>query len=166
MLDQILEKLAAWKEKILFGVVVLATLAIVMKARPFGGGVSDIDAEVRQTSIQASGIEQPLAVKVLERLEKPGDFSPVQLEKLRVDRPFFDDGHKFQPASDKGSSWSISQEAYETLDPLKLDMPGYSALPDFDLPAGPHPDLTNAGGYIPRDPRQVNLTNEETTEFD
>ncbi|MEZ5993320.1 MAG: hypothetical protein R3E76_13360 [Planctomycetota bacterium] len=165
--DLILQKLAEWKEKILFAIVVLATLPILFTGLgvAFGESISDIDAEQRQNAIQASGVEQAVAVKVLEKLEKPGDFNPVQLDSLVVDKPFYDDGQRFTPTGN-GSGWSLSQETYDSLPPLQLTVPGYSGLPDFDLPAGPHPDLSTAGAYIPRDPRRVSLTTEESSEFD
>ena len=163
-MDQILNRLAEWKEKILFGVVVLATLLIVLKAEPFGGGIVDIDSDQRQAAIRASGVDQAQAEKVLKRLESPGEWTPVQVDSLRIDRPFFDDAQKYKPT--KPSGWSLSQESFETLPPLKLSTPGFSALNDYDMPAGPRPELSMAGGYVPRDKRPVTLSRVDTPEFD
>jgi hypothetical protein len=163
-MDQILTRLAAWKEKILFGVVLLATLLIVMKARPFGAGIVDIDSEQRQAAINASGVDQAVAEKVLTRLDKPGEWTPVQVDALRIDRPFYDDAQSYKPT--RPTAWSLSQESYETLPPLKLSAPGFSPLPDYDMPAGPRPELSKAGGFVPRDRRPVVLTKVETGEFD
>ncbi|MCA8912037.1 MAG: hypothetical protein KDB82_10050 [Planctomycetes bacterium] len=167
-MDQWLNRLKEWKEKILFAIVLLVTIPILLTGlkTTFGESISDIDAAQRQASIQASGVEQAQAIKVLEKLEKPSDFNPVQLDNLRVDKPFYDDGQKFKVPEGKGSGWSLSQETYDRLPPLQLSVPGYSNLPDYDLPAGPHPDLSHAGGYIPRDPRGVSLTTETSSEFD
>jgi hypothetical protein len=163
-MDKILNLLAEWKEKILFGVVVIATLLIVLKARPFGGGIVDIDSQTRQAAITASGVDQAQAEKVLTKLEKPGEWTPVQLDSLRIDRPFYDDAQSFKPT--RASGWSLSQETYETLPPLKLSTPGYAGMNDYDMPAGPRPSLNIAGGYVPRDNRPVALSKVETGEFD
>jgi hypothetical protein len=163
-MDQILNRLSEWKEKILFGVVVIATLLIVMKARPLGGGIVDIDSEQRQAAITAAKIDQAQAEKVLVKLEKPGEWTPVQLDSLRIDRPFYDDAQKYRTTRPTG--WSLSQETFETLPPLKLSTPGFTPLNDYDMPAGPHPDLSVAGGLVPRDKRPVTLSKVETGEFD
>ena len=165
-MDQILHRLDEWKEKILFVLVLLVTLAIVLKARPFGGGIVDIDSEQRQVQIQSAGIDQAQAEKVLTKLERPPEWTPTQLDGLRVERPFFDEDDGFMPPANKGSSWSLSQATYENLPPLRLSVPGYSALPDYDMPAGPHPSLAAANGSVPRDTRPVELTQPETSEFD
>jgi hypothetical protein len=165
-MDRILKLLAEWKEKILFGVVLLATLPIVITAAPaaLGGGIVDIDSDQRQAAIVAARIDQAQAEKVLTRLEKPGEWTPVQLDSLRIDRPFYDDAQLFKAT--KPTGWSLSQETYETLPPLKLSTPGYTAFHDYDMPAGPHPALRMAGGHVPRDRRPVVLTKIDAPEFD
>ncbi|MCZ7607346.1 MAG: hypothetical protein M5U25_15005 [Planctomycetota bacterium] len=163
-MDQVLNRLSEWKEKILFGVVVLATLAIVMKARPIGGGIVDIDAEQRQAAISAAGIDQAQAEKVLTKLEKPGEWTPVQLDNLRVERPFYEEDDRFKAA--KPTGWSLSQESYESLPPVQLSVPGFNSLPDYDMPAGPRPSLARAQAHVPRDERPVTLTRESSPEFD
>lgn len=165
-MDQLIQRLNEWKEKILFVLVLLVTLAIVLKARPLGGGIVDIDSEQRQAQIEAAGIDQAQAEKVLTKLEKPPSWDPVQLDSLRIERPFYEEGDDFTPSANKGSSWSLSQATYENLPPLQLSVPGYGALPDYDMPAGPRPSLKIANGSVPRDDRPVGLTEPETSEFD
>jgi hypothetical protein len=165
-MDQALNMLAEWKEKILFGIVVLVTLAILFKAEPFGGGIADIDQEQRNAAIKAAGFDQMKAADVMTKLENPPDWSPPRLEDIQVERPFYDSFDSFRPASGKGSAWSLSQDTYEQLPPLQLTMPGYSGMPDYDVPAGPHPVLARAGGMVPRDTREVNLAVDESSEFD
>ncbi|MBZ0135450.1 MAG: hypothetical protein K8I27_03625 [Planctomycetes bacterium] len=165
-MDQALNMLNEWKEKILFGVVVLATLAIVMKADPMGGGIADIDQEENNAAILAANLDQMKANDVRKKLDDPPEWTPPKLEDIQIERPFYDAFDKFKAPPGKGSGWSLSQDTYEQLPPLQLTMPGYSPLPDYDLPAGPAPTLSKAGGYVPRDTRDVSLTVEETSEFD
>jgi len=164
-MDQVLNMLAEWKEKILFGIVVLATLGIVMKTQ-FTGGIADIDQEQEQAAREASGLEAMKAQDVKTKLNDPPDWTPPRVEDIEVERPFYDSFDKFVSPSGKGSAWSLSQESFEQLPPLQLNMPGYSSLPDYDLAAGPTPALSKAGGFVPRDTREVSLTIEETSEFD
>jgi hypothetical protein len=88
----------------------------------------------------------------------------VQIDSLRIDRPFYDANQGYKPA--KATGWSLSQETYETLPPLKLSTPGIAPLNDYDMPAGPRPELSRAGGLVPRDGRPVTLTRTDTPEFD
>lgn len=163
-MDQVINRLSEWKEKILFGVVVLATLLIVLKARPIGGSIVDIDAEQRKAAISAAGIDQAQAEKVITKLEKPPEWTPVQLDSLRVERPFYEAEDDFK--ANKPTGWSLSQETYESLPPVQLSLPGFSSLPDYDMPAGLRPGLSQAQAYVPRDERPVSLTRETSSEFD
>lgn len=163
--DVIIAKLSAWKEKILFGVIVLATLAVAMKGRPLSSEVVvDTDSQQREAAIKKANIERDKANQAVDTLREPPDWSPVQVDGVRVDRPFFDDEDIYTPT--RASAWRLSQATYESLPPLTLSPPGFIALPDYDLPAGPHPEFADAGGYIPRDARPVTLTAPGSSEFD
>lgn len=158
-MENIMNRLAEWKEKILFGIVLLVTLTIVLKAEPFGGGVADIDAEARTSAITAAGIDQATAQKVLSRLENPGEYTPGKPEEAVINRPFFSERDAFEPSGP--SAWMLTQESYESLPPLQLTVPGFSELPDYDIAAGPRPELALTRGLVPRDNRPVNLTSSD-----
>lgn len=164
-MDQALNMLAEWKEKILFCIVVLATLGVVMKIE-FSGGIADIDQQEETAAREASGLDPMKAQDVKTKLNDPPDWTPPKVEDIEIDRPFFEAYDKYSTPPNKGSAWSLSQESFEQLPPLQLTMPGYSSLPDYDLPAGPTPALSKAGGFVPRDTRDVSLTTEDTSEFD
>jgi len=165
-MDRVVMILSEWKERILFGIVVLVCLPLLFSgvSTILGQSVVDIDAEQRQAAVTASQIEQPLAEKAIERLEHPPEASPLQIDTLKIDRPYFDDAQKYTPG--RASGWSLSQETYENLPPLRLTTPGFAPMLDYDMPAGPRPALSAAEGYVPRDNRPVSLTKVETGEFD
>ncbi len=162
-MDEILKKLADWKEKILFGIVVIACGFVAMNARPLGGGISDIDATEREAAIKRSGIEAQMATYTLTRLEKPPEVPPTEIDMAQVNRPFFDEADRYSPP--KGSAWQLAQQEYKTLPPLEMSSPGFTTMPDFDLPAGPTPALRALRGYVPRDTRTVSLADISRSEF-
>ncbi len=158
-MEDILNKLAEWKEKILFGVVVLATLLVVTKAEPLGGGVADIDAEVRSSAITAAGVDQNTANKVLTRLENPGEFTPSRPDEQDINSVFFGERAEYRRA--RPPAYMLTGEEFENLPPLQLTVPHFSALPDYDIPAGPRPALSKLDRAISRDTRPVDLTGDE-----
>ncbi len=162
-LEDILARLQEWKEKILFGVVLLATVLISLSAKPLGGGVVDIDAEEMSAAIQASGAEQAIADRALRQLESPPEVTPTQPEAAEINRPFFDARDVY--VQGRASAWSLTVTSYQGLPPIKLETPGFSTMHDFDVPAGPRPAAEKLGGFIPRDNRRVELTVQETSEF-
>lgn len=164
-MDQVVNMLADWKEKILFGIVVIATLVVVGKVQ-LSAGIADIDQQEESAARDAAGLDAMKAQDVKTRLNDPPEWTPPKVEDIEVDRPFYDSFDRFKAPPNKGSAWSLAQETYEQLPPLQLTMPGYSSLPDFELPAGPAPALSRAGGFVPRDTRDVSLTVEESSEFD
>ena len=162
-MNPILTKLAEWKEKILFGIVVIACGFVAMNARPLGGGIADIDAAEREAAIKRSGIEAQMATYTLTRLEKPPEVPPTEVDMKLVNRPFFDEADRYtQP---KASAWQLAQQEYKTLPPLEMSSPGFTTMPDFDLPAGPTPALRALRGYVPRDNRNVSLADISRSEF-
>lgn len=158
-MEDIRNKLAEWKEKILFGIVVLTTLMVVTKAEPMGGGVSDIDAEVRVAAIKAAGIDQETASMVLTKLENPGEFTPSRPDDEVINSVFF--GERAEYRRSGPSAYMLSGEEYQGLPPLQLTVPGFPSLPDYDIPAGPRPLLSRVDRALPRDNRPVDLTGEE-----
>lgn len=159
-MDKALRILDEWKEKILFGIVLLATIGIAMKARPLGGGLVDVDAEVRAASITAAGADQQTAERALRQLEKPGEITPTRPDPRDINKPFYDDAHVYAPT--RASAWSLTQSTYEGLPPIQLSTPGFSGLDDFDVPAGMRPSLAALRAWIPRDNRRVDLRTEES----
>ncbi|MCC7507915.1 MAG: hypothetical protein IT464_00900 [Planctomycetes bacterium] len=154
-MDKALRILEEWKEKILFGIVLIATILIALKARPLGGGISDIDAEVRAGTMSTAQADPTVAEKALRLLEKPTEITPTQPDAKDINRPFFDDRDIYSPP--KASAWSLTQETYEGLPPLELQAPGFSAMHDFDVAAGARPSLSRVAAYVPRDNRRVEL---------
>ncbi|MBK9974530.1 MAG: hypothetical protein IPP14_07130 [Planctomycetes bacterium] len=163
--DAILRRLSEWKEKILFGGVLLASLFVARNASPFGSGVDTIDREARQSALSAAGVDEGVGMRALERLQKPPDVSPTPPEPKDITRLFYDERDTFASPPGKGSGWVRGQENFERLPPVQLSVPGFPALTDFDLPAGPMPGLSRARGMVPRDPRKVALSDTETGEF-
>jgi hypothetical protein len=162
--SDILLKLKEWKEKILFGIILLATLMVSVKAKPFSGSVRDINTETRQAAIQAAGADTEQARRVLQLLESPAEINPEPPDQAQVLRPFFDERDEYRTV--RPSAWSLTQTTYTRLPPIELEMPGMTGLPDFDAPAGPRPLTSHLSGFIPRDPRPVSLGEEEGPAFD
>lgn len=163
-MEKVLLILSANKEKILFGCVLLATLLVALKASPLGAGIPAIEAEVRATTLQASGVNEALANKAAERLSKPGDMSPTPPDPKQISALFFDERDLFKPT--KSNGWMLGQESFERLPPIQLALPAFPLLTDFDLPSGPGPAISRARGVVPRDTRAVALADTDTGEFD
>jgi hypothetical protein len=161
--ETILRKLSDWKEKILFGCVLLAALYVARNANVLGGGIEEIDREARQAALAASGVEEATGMRALDRLKKPPDISPTPADPAEINRLFYDERHGFR--SGKGSGWMLGQENFERLPPLPISVPPYPTLTDFDVPAGPLPDLSRARGITPRDVRPVTLSDTTASEF-
>ncbi|MCC6465489.1 MAG: hypothetical protein IT463_09145 [Planctomycetes bacterium] len=162
-MDKVLQILSENKEKILFGGVLLATLLVALKASPLGAGIPAIEAEVRATSLQASGVNEAVANKAAERLVKPVDISPTPPDPKQISALFFDERDLFKPT--KSNAWMLGQETFERLPPIQLALPGFPLLTDFDLPSGPGPGISRARGVVPRDTRVVSLADADTGEF-
>jgi hypothetical protein len=161
--DDILRKLGEWKEKILFAIVLIATVLISLNAEPLGGQVADIDAEVRAASIAAAGANQADAERAIRLLEKPVEITPTQPETSDINRPFYDERDTF--VQGKPSAWSLTAEQYRSLPPIRLEAPGFAPMRDFDTPAGWRPALSKMDGFIPRDTRRIELKVSEKDEF-
>jgi len=161
--DTIVRKLSEWKEKILFGCVALAALFVARNATLTGSGVDNIDRDTRQSAMTAAGVDDATGMRALERLQKPPDISPTPADPAEINMLFYDERDGFKPT--KGSAWMLGQENFERLPPLSILVPGYPTLTDFDLPAGPMPDLPRSRGAIPRDARKVSLSDTNTSEF-
>jgi hypothetical protein len=169
-LDTVVRKLSDWKEKILFVVVVLLTANVATNASPLGGGIDRIEAEARQDALSKAKIEEGMAQKVREKLIAPGDVSPTRVDSEEFQKEvlslFYDERDVFPRAGKrKPSGWMLGQDNFEKLPPLPLVVPGTAPLADFDLPAGPVPELSRARGMVPRDPRTVILAAPDTSEF-
>lgn len=169
-MDEIKRRLGEWKEKILFGVILIATLMIALKARPWplppdvGGGVAEIQTEVRQSARAAAGIDERTAEQVQRLLVNPTEIAPTVADPDDINRPFYDELDVYRPPG--SSAWSLSVEAYESLPPIRLETPGFTRIEDFDVAAGPRPALSRVEGIIPRDRRPVTLHQEEGSEFE
>jgi hypothetical protein len=157
-MENIKRLLSEWKERILFAVVLLATLMIALKARP-AGSVSEVDHEQRMAAVSAAGIDSAAATRALNLLESPPEITPTVPDAAQINRPFFDELARFQPPA--SSAWSLTVEQYQSLPPISLQAPGFPALMDFDTPAGPRPELARVNGLIPRDARDVVLRQQE-----
>lgn len=162
-LETVTRKLSEWKEKILFGAVLLLTASVATNASPLGGGIERIDAEARQAALVKTEVDEGRAMSARDALVKPPDVSPTPVKAEDVTALFFHERSAFSPS--KSSGWMLGQESFEKLPPLPLVVPGISPLTDFDLPAGPMPALDRARGMVPRDGRAVVLTTPETSEF-
>jgi hypothetical protein len=163
--NDILLKLSEWKEKILLGIVLIATLMISMKASPLSsGGIVNIDAETRQAAIQAAGATPEQAERALNQLERPTEITPTPPDQAQINRPYFDERDVYR--SGRQSAWSLTQATYTSLPPIELEVPGMTSLPDFDTPAGPRPELSRLTGFIPRDGRRVVLREEQAPGFE
>lgn len=169
-MDEFKRRLAEWKEKILFGVILIVTLLIAFKAQPrplppdVGGGVADIDTEVRAAARAAAGIDDRTAEQVLRLLENPTEITPTTADPDEISRPFYDELDVYRPPG--SSAWSLTVEQYEGLPPIRLEAPGFTRITDFDVPAGPRPALDRVDGFVPRDRRPVSLSQEEGSEFE
>lgn len=161
--EAIIRKLSEWKEKILFGCVLLAALYVARNATVLGSRIDDIDKEARQAAIGAAGVDDATGMRALERLQKPPDISPTPADPKEIVSLFYDERDGFKPP--KGSGWMLGQENFERLPPLAISVPGYPGLTDFDLPAGPMRDLSRTRGNVPRDGRTVALSDTDTSEF-
>lgn len=166
-LDTVLRKLSDWKEKILFGAVLLLTLNVARGSSPLGGGVDRIEAEARQAALTRAEVEETTGMKALDTLVNPPDVSPTLVKEDEIIGLFFDERNVFPASAEKRkpSGWMLGQDNFERLPPLPLIVPGMPALADFDLPAGPVPELPRARGMVPRDNRGVVLTVPENREF-
>lgn len=161
--DVILRKLSEWKEKILFCCVLLAALYVARNATVLGGGIDVIDREARAAAMGGAGVDDTTGMRALDRLQKPPDISPTPPDPAEINSLFYDERDGFVAA--KSSGWMLGQENFERLPPLPISVPGYPVLNDFDLPAGPLPDLSRARGIVPRDGRKVSLSDTDTSEF-
>lgn len=162
-MNEILNKLADWKEKILFGIVVIACGFVAMNARPLGGGIADIDEAEIDAAIKRSGIDPKQATNTLELLKHPPEAKSIEVDAKLLDQPFFSKDNSY--SAPKGSAWQLAQQEYKTLPPLEMSSPGFTTMPDFDLPAGPTPALRALRGYVPRDTRTVSLADISRSEF-
>lgn len=162
-LETITRRLSEWKEKILFCAVLLIAVYVARNGSPLGAGIDTIDAETRNTALQAAKLDETAGIKALEQLQKPPDLSPTPADPAEISRLFFDERDVFKP--NKSSGWMLGKDSFLRLPPLPLVVPGFPALCDFDLPAGPSPDLVLARGMVPRDNRKVTLTVKDTGEF-
>jgi hypothetical protein len=164
-LDDVLNRLGEWKERILFGVVLLITVLISLNAEPLGGGVADIDSEVRAASATAAGASSEITERAIRLLERPAEITPTAPSQDDINRPFYDERDVFVRGG-RASAWSLTVQEYRSLPPITLDAPGFAQLHDFDAPAGLRPTLSRLDGYIPRDTRRVELKAEERSEFE
>lgn len=162
-MNPILTKLADWKEKILFGIVVIACGFVAMNARPFGGGIADIDEAESDAAIKRSGIDPKVASSTLTWLATPPEVPATEVDAKLMDLPFFDAANTYEAPT--ASAWQLAQQEYKTLPPLEMSSPGFTTMPDFDLPAGPTPALRALRGYVPRDTRTVSLADISRSEF-
>ena len=161
-MDRYLNLLAENKEKILFGFALGLTLLICAFQAEWGGGLSDVRTEAYNKAVRAAGIEAAKASSVMTALEE--NKTPV-IEPLKADRiarGFLDDRDVHTPVY---SGWMIRQDKIQRLPPLRLSFPGFPDLNDFDIPAGPAPDLRLVKGTLPRDTREVTLTKIDSGEF-
>jgi hypothetical protein len=160
--SDLINKLGEWKEKILLGIVLIATLFIAgthVASKPFPGRATGIDSEVRAAAISASGATTEQAERVLRLLENPSDITPTPVNTARVNLPFYDERDVY--VRERPSGWTLTQASYLSLPPIELELPGMTALADFDTPAGPRPDLSRLTGFVPRDGRRVVLSEDD-----
>ena len=162
-MNDILQKLADNKEKLLFGFVVLVALSVALKAPWGGAGVSEINNEQRDAAITAAGYDRAKADQVLKQVKSPEPPKSLPLDPKLILRRFYDDRAAFSPT--RSSAFVRGSESLERLPALSISFPGFPLLPDFELIAGPSPDAGRTTNYVPRDVRPVVLTRPENSEF-
>lgn len=161
-MNDILNKLAENKEKILFAFVALVAVMIALAAPWGGAGVAEINSKAREAAIAAFG-DRSRAEQILKDVKQPDPPKTLPIDEKAVLARFYDDRARFSPS--KPSAFIRSSESLERLPPISLSFPGFPPMPDFRLVAGPNPDVAKAGAYIPRDPRPVELVRKDTSEF-
>ena len=89
--DVIIRKLSEWKEKILFGCVLLAALYVARNATVLGGGIDVIDREARTSAMSGAGVDETTGMRALDRLQKPPDISPTPPDPAEINSLFYDE---------------------------------------------------------------------------
>ncbi|MBP9891019.1 MAG: hypothetical protein KBG84_03880 [Planctomycetes bacterium] len=161
-MNDILKKLEENKEKLLFGFIVLMAVMIALKTPWSGAGTQEINIKARDAAITAFG-DRIRAEQILKDVKSPEPPKSLPLDETGIARRFYDDRARFVPP--KSSAFVRGSESLERLPAISLSFPGFPALPDFRLIAGPSPDAARASNYVPRDERPVELTRKETSEF-
>lgn len=162
-MDNIIRLLGEWKERILFGIVLLLALLITTNAVWTGAGITDVYNEEYTSAIKSTGIEGELGGKAIEALKNPPDVSPKPPNPLAVDKIHYNERNAYVSTSSSG--WMLIQEDFESLPPLSLPLPTYTGFADFDAPAGLSPQYSKLMGIVPRDTRSVSLAEANTSEF-
>lgn len=161
-MNDILNKLAENKEKLLFGFVALMALMIALKAPWGGAGVNDINSKAREAAVTAFG-DRTRAEQILKDVKTPEPPKSIPLNDNAIFSRFYDDRARFAPT--RSSAFVRGSESLERLPPISLSFPGFPSLPDYRIIAGPSPDAARSSSYVPRDTRPVELTRKETSEF-
>lgn len=159
-----MEKLAEWKERILFAIVALVVMFVALQASWLGDGLDAISEEQRIKAQTAADITPETGARVLEKLRSGGTAPVTEMDEGQIELQFFDVTDEFTPT--KRSSWLLGGKSYERLPSIELDFPSYAGMNDFDLPAGMRPSLLQADGALPRDSRPVRLSAGDDNEFE
>jgi hypothetical protein len=151
------------KEKLTLGLTVLLVAGLVFQAPLLVEPPQELERAQFVSRQTAEGLDVGQAQRADDRFRNPEQPKPRPIDEKAMRRRFYTDDDRYERA--RSSIFSRSKEELTGLPPLALLFPSFPELPDFDLPAGPMPDVRFAQGYVPRDKRPVVLTRPDETDF-